>query len=111
MAVLADDRVILYKQTKPDCDNLWKQVGDAMEGVVYLNDSQICKIEITKIFGTTPRTEILIYQLEQLASDKCKDCDGTGLVPGSSLHCHKCGGTGRIQGDLFLDELKNMPHE
>lgn len=55
---------IVYKDTKPDLtDNLNKGLFDACEGILYVNDSRICKVESTKIYGTTPRIELEIYKL------------------------------------------------
>jgi len=31
-----------------DCDNLWKLVGDALQGIVFENDAQIEYLELTK---------------------------------------------------------------
>lgn len=52
----------IYKDTKPDLqDNLMKGVCDAMEGIVYVNDSRICRLEPSeKIYGLTPMTIIKI---------------------------------------------------
>ena len=48
--------MVLYKTTKPDLnDNLCKGLFDALEGVLYLNDSQICeKINTRKVYGLRP---------------------------------------------------------
>jgi Holliday junction resolvase RusA-like endonuclease len=55
---------IIYKDTKPDLtDNLNKGLFDACEGILYTNDSRICKVESTKIYGTVPRIELEIYML------------------------------------------------
>lgn len=50
----------VYKSTRPDLtDNLQKGLFDAMQGVVYLNDSQICHVErACKVYGSPPRIEI-----------------------------------------------------
>ena len=54
----------IYKDTKPDLhDNLMKMVFDAMEKVVFTNDSRVAKVESEKIYGTEPRTEITFYEL------------------------------------------------
>ncbi len=52
-----------YKTTKPDVDNLQKLVFDAMQGRVYINDSQICNLFVEKIYGQTPKTEISLKHL------------------------------------------------
>jgi len=47
---------VFYKDTKPDItDNLCKGLFDAMEGIIYMNDSQICEQGLTrKIYGLKP---------------------------------------------------------
>ena len=39
------DGKTVTKHTKPDLDNLNKLVWDALEGIVFKNDSQICEIK------------------------------------------------------------------
>lgn len=45
---------------KPDVDNVCKAVCDAMNGVVYLDDSQIVDCHISKQYSAVPRVEIRI---------------------------------------------------
>lgn len=45
---------------RPDRDNLEKLVLDAMKGMFYVDDSQVCAGETTKIYGVDPRTEVRI---------------------------------------------------
>lgn len=61
--------IIFFKDTKPDLqDNLMKGVCDAMEGVVYVNDSRICQLlPSEKIYGLTPKTIIVIHPIGKLA--------------------------------------------
>lgn len=55
---------IIYKDTKPDLqDNLFKGVADALEGIVFKNDSQICEVSSRKIYGTVPRVELIFEEL------------------------------------------------
>ncbi len=55
-----------YKTTKPDIsDNLNKGVCDAMQGVIYLNDSQICQIFAEKIYGDIPITRISMQHIQE----------------------------------------------
>ncbi len=55
---------IFYKITKPDLtDNLMKGLFDAMEGIVYINDSRIANVESKKIYGQVPRIELEFYTL------------------------------------------------
>lgn len=55
---------VIHKDTKPDLtDNLMKGVFDAMEGIVFTNDSRICEVSSKKIYGFVPRTEIELFEL------------------------------------------------
>ena len=42
-----------YAATKPDYDNIAKLVGDALEGVLWVNDSRIVDARIIKRFAPT----------------------------------------------------------
>lgn len=55
-----------YKHTKPDLtDNLSKPVFDALQGLVFLNDSQVCKMDnVEKLYSNNPRIEIEFEELE-----------------------------------------------
>lgn len=56
---------LLKPVKKPDADNIAKVVGDALNGIVYKDDSQICDLHITKHY-TTQEPSVLIY-IEPLA--------------------------------------------
>jgi len=43
---------IRYHTKKPDVDNLAKSVLDSMEGIIYVNDSQVISLKVTKDYGT-----------------------------------------------------------
>ena len=47
-----------YPETKPDLDNLLKSLTDAMEGIIYTNDSRIVKKVVSKEYGDPPRVEV-----------------------------------------------------
>ena len=55
----------LFKTTAPDLpDNLMKGLFDAMQGVVFINDSQICAMDdIRKFYGPKPMIEIELEAL------------------------------------------------
>lgn len=56
---------VIYKDTKPDLqDNLMKGCIDALEGVMFQNDSQICELSSRKIYGTVPRVELIFEELK-----------------------------------------------
>lgn len=48
---------------KPDTDNLVKAVTDGMNGIVYVDDSQIVRIIAEKKYDENPRAEILIDEV------------------------------------------------
>jgi Holliday junction resolvase RusA-like endonuclease len=50
----------LFPDTKPDHDNLEKAVYDALEKVIYINDSRIVTKHFKKRWGNPPRVEITI---------------------------------------------------
>ena len=45
---------------KPDIDNFCKAILDYMNGIVYVDDSQIYKLTAIKLYSENPRTEIVI---------------------------------------------------
>jgi Holliday junction resolvase RusA-like endonuclease len=49
--------------SKPDYDNVSKEVTDAMNKIVYKDDSQIVKATVVKMYAEEPRVEIEVYPL------------------------------------------------
>ena len=47
---------------KPDCDNIVKAFFDAMNKIVYEDDSQIVSIHATKRYGTIGMVEVLVKE-------------------------------------------------
>lgn len=61
-AIAAGNRV--YKSTKPDlCDNLLKGLCDALTGICWRDDSQICKVSSCKYFGLDPMIKLTVKQI------------------------------------------------
>lgn len=54
---------------KPDCDNLAKGVKDALEGIAYVNDSQICNLVISKVYSIKPRIEVDLCEIKSITID------------------------------------------
>ena len=57
-----------YAATKPDLDNLIKAVGDALEGVIWDNDSRICQYgsgtgKFYVEHGSSPRIQLIIEEM------------------------------------------------
>lgn len=49
--------------TRPDCDNYCKSVLDALNGIVWLDDSQIVALHAYKFYGEKPRVVVKVEQL------------------------------------------------
>ena len=49
---------------KPDIDNVYKIVADALNGMAYHDDSQIVVASIEKHYAEQPRVEVEIWKLE-----------------------------------------------
>lgn len=45
---------------KPDVDNIFKCVTDAMSGIAYKDDKQIVAATVNKWYAEVPRVEVLI---------------------------------------------------
>lgn len=49
-----------YPSVRPDIDNYVKAILDAMNGVVYKDDGQIVKLDVSKAYSDCPGVEILV---------------------------------------------------
>lgn len=57
---------IIWKDTKPDLqDNLMKGCIDSLEGIIFLNDSQIVEVSSKKIYGLVPRVELIFENCDE----------------------------------------------
>lgn len=48
---------------KPDCDNMGKIILDGLNKVAYNDDSQICKLNIEKIYGENPMVKVNLKEI------------------------------------------------
>lgn len=51
--------------TKPDADNILKAAKDAMNGIIWLDDCQVCDINVRKRYGDTPMVSVLVSPTKQ----------------------------------------------
>ncbi len=59
---LAESR-LLRPITKPDLDNHAKSVLDALNGIIYKDDSQIVDLTVSKYYSEKPRVEVRIEEV------------------------------------------------
>lgn len=53
---------------KPDCDNLIKAIFDSLNGIVWRDDSQIVRAEVTKVYASRPGALVTVQELAQISS-------------------------------------------
>lgn len=53
----------VYPTTKPDVDNIIKGIFDACNGIVFVDDKQICSLQVTKRYDERPRVEVRAYEV------------------------------------------------
>ena len=53
----------------PDADNIAKVVCDALNGVAYFDDRQICKLNIEKYYSEIPKISVEVRALEVINDD------------------------------------------
>ena len=54
---------VLRPTKRPDLDNLYKSLTDALNGVCYPDDSQIVTAHIHKLWSESPKAEITIRRI------------------------------------------------
>ncbi|MDR1246125.1 MAG: RusA family crossover junction endodeoxyribonuclease [Clostridiales Family XIII bacterium] len=52
---------------KADCDNIAKAILDALNGIAYRDDAQICMLSVKKIYGDRARVEVTLTEIEGYA--------------------------------------------
>lgn len=50
---------------KPDLDNIAKIICDSLNGIAYVDDSQVTKLIVRKLYDNSPRVEVQIGYGEQ----------------------------------------------
>jgi Holliday junction resolvase RusA-like endonuclease len=54
--------------TKPDIDNVLKGICDAMNGVVFMDDKQVCEVSVTKRYAATPEVAVHVSEMSFIES-------------------------------------------
>ena len=52
-----------HHTSKPDADNVCKILFDSMNGIAFIDDSQVCQLVFNKMYGDNPRVHITMVGL------------------------------------------------
>jgi Holliday junction resolvase RusA-like endonuclease len=66
----------LFPTVKPDIDNVSKIIADALNTIVYVDDSQIVQMYADKRYGEVPGVIVNITQAKKIPTEICKACLG-----------------------------------
>lgn len=58
-----------FHLVKPDVDNLGKLVSDALNGLCWVDDNQICVMTMTKVYGDEPGIDLTITKLIRITKE------------------------------------------
>lgn len=53
----------IHHTKKIDCDNLAKTILDALNGVAYDDDKQVCQLNVSKIYGEEPEVRVKLTEI------------------------------------------------
>ena len=53
-----------WHTSRPDADNLLKSVKDALNGVAYKDDAQVCMVSMSKTYGECDMVVIDLHEME-----------------------------------------------
>jgi Holliday junction resolvase RusA-like endonuclease len=56
---------VVAATNKPDADNVLKAIKDGMNGIVFEDDSQVVEVAASKKYGTEPRVEVRVQELDK----------------------------------------------
>jgi len=61
----SEKKAAVHKVTKPDVDKLLRAVLDALTGIAYADDAQVCECRVAKSFGSPARLEVHVSTLAE----------------------------------------------
>lgn len=62
----------VWPTVKPDSDNVLKAVKDSLNGVVWVDDAQVCVTEVGKVYSEIPGVEVGVCRLVGQAAQTAK---------------------------------------
>lgn len=54
----------IFPTVKPDTDNIAKSILDSLNGIAYLDDKQVVKLEVEKYYSISANVTVMIEELE-----------------------------------------------
>lgn len=57
---------LILPTTKPDSSNILKGVEDALNGVLYKDDSQIVRTHVVKMYAFNPAIQVVIQEIKMV---------------------------------------------
>lgn len=91
---------------KPDLDNLVKMVMDALNGVVWLDDSQVYRINIAKRYSDEPKTVICAMGIDN-AQEKLQESFSQYPMGKSSRKAEKAPSEAKTGGKTGIGGKRN----
>jgi Holliday junction resolvase RusA-like endonuclease len=60
---LAAEQGLVFPTSRPDIDNLIKGVKDALTGIVWVDDCQVVRTHLQKVYSRAPSTDVVVREL------------------------------------------------
>jgi Holliday junction resolvase RusA-like endonuclease len=54
----------IFPTIKPDTDNIAKSILDSLNGIAYLDDKQVVKLEVEKYYSQVSSVSVMIEEIE-----------------------------------------------
>lgn len=54
----------IFPTVKPDTDNIAKSILDSLNGIAYLDDKQVVKLEVEKYYAANANVAVMIEEIE-----------------------------------------------
>lgn len=59
----------IYPTVKPDTDNIAKGILDSLNGIAYLDDKQVVKLEVEKYYSNNGYVAVMIEEMEEIKNE------------------------------------------
>lgn len=65
---------VVWPAVRPDLDNQIKGVKDALNGILYGDDGQVCILAARKVYGSPSRIDVRAWVIGALGAHDCQQC-------------------------------------